>query len=89
MPDAAKIFTYWLRTVEHFIESEEHGENAQAINRKQIIVSFLSPEVYPYIEDAKSCADVDAVLRQTFINAEQCLLKRHLLVSRCWNLVKR
>ena len=84
VPDAAKIFKFWLRTIEDFIEglSEERGENAPAINKKRIIISFLSPEVYPYVEDAESYEDVVAALKRTFIKRKNNVYARHLLVSR-------
>ena len=45
--NSEKIFKFWLRTVEDFIEalSEARRDDAPQINKKRIIISCLSPEV--------------------------------------------
>jgi len=81
-PDAGKVFKYWLRTVENFIESfESRAENDPAVNKQRIVVSCLSPETYLYIEDADSCDDIVTILRQIFVKRKNNVCARHLLVS--------
>jgi len=50
-PDTEKVFKYWFRAVEDFIESleESRAKNDPAVNKKRIIVSCLSQETYLYI----------------------------------------
>jgi len=52
-PDASKTFTYWLRTVNDYIDylGEGRAEDAPAIHRERILISCLSPSVYPLVED--------------------------------------
>ena len=53
-PEAPRIFNFWLRTVEDFIASlrDYRKEGEPEINNKRIIISCLSPYVFPYVEQA-------------------------------------
>ena len=60
-PDADRVFAFWLRTVEDFIDSlRELRRDGDPEVRKRIIINCLSPSVYPCVEDA---ADYDDVVR--------------------------
>jgi len=52
-PDASKIFTYWLRTVNDYVDylAEGRAVDAPAINRARILISCLSPSIYPLTEE--------------------------------------
>ena len=49
-PESAKVFKFWLRTVEDFISGldEARAEDQPAINRERIIISCLSAKIFPY-----------------------------------------
>ena len=82
--NSERIFKVWLRTVEDFIEalSEARQDDAPKINKKRIIISCLSPNVYPYVEESESHKNVVEVLRRTFVKTTNNVYARHLLVSR-------
>lgn len=83
-PDSAKIFKFWFRTVEDFIASLEESrvEGSPPINKQRIIISCLSPDVYPYVEDSKSYEDTVTTLKTIYINKKNDVYTRHLLTSR-------
>ncbi|XP_078485280.1 uncharacterized protein LOC144744480 [Ciona intestinalis] len=69
--DAAKVFKFWLRTVEDFISSlSESQSSSSAINKKRIVISCLSPDVYPYVEEAESYEEIIRTLRSSL--SRQC-----------------
>ena len=82
--NSKKFFKFWLRTVEDFIEalSEARQDDAPQINKKRIIISCLSPNVYPYVEESESYENVVEVLRRTFVKNKNNMYVRHLLRSR-------
>ena len=83
--NAEKVFKFWLRTVEDFIEAlvEIQPEQARAnFNRRRMVVSCLSPAIYDYVEEAKTYERVIEILKQTFIKRKNNVYARHLLVSR-------
>jgi len=61
---------------------ESRSEKDPAVNKKWIIVSYLSPETYLYIEGADSYDDIATSLRQNFAKRNNNVYARHLLVSR-------
>ena len=83
-PDAQRSFAYWLRTVEDFISTlaEFRKDGDPEINKKRIIVSCLSPEIYPYVEDADTYENVVEILKSAYIKKKNNVYARHLLVSR-------
>ena len=83
-PDASRVFKYWLQTVEDYIETlnELRHEEAPALNRTRIVRGFLSPEVYPYVEDATDYETIIAQLRLIYVKRKNNIYARHLLVSR-------
>ena len=54
-PEAATVFKYWLATFKTFLQTVEAGQAAinpdVEVNRKWLLVNFLSPVVYSYAED--------------------------------------
>nr|XP_026689430.1 uncharacterized protein zf(cchc)-8 isoform X4 [Ciona intestinalis] len=83
-PDAATIFKYWLRTVKDFITTLEESQTSgqTAVNKKRIIISCLSPTIYPYVEECETYGDIIEILSRTFIRRKNNIYARHLLVSR-------
>ena len=67
--NSERIFKFWHRTVEDFIKalSEARQDNAPLINKKRIIISCLSQNVYSYVEQSESYKNVVEILRRTFV----------------------
>ena len=82
--NAEKVFKFWLRTVEDFIEAlvETQPEQARANFNKKRAVSCLSPAIYEYVEEAETYERVIEILKRTFIKRKNNVYARHLLVSR-------
>jgi len=82
-PDAGRVFAFWLRTVEDFIDSvrELRRDGEPEVNRKRIIINCLSPSVYPCVEDAADCEDVVRILKSLYVKQKNNVYARHLLVS--------
>ena len=82
--NSEKIFKFWLCTVEDFIEalSETRKNDAPQINKKRIIISCLSPNVYPFVEESASYENVVKVLKRTLVKTKCNVYDKHLLVSR-------
>jgi len=74
-PDAGRVFAFWLRTVEDFIDSvrELRRDGDPEVNRKHIIINCLSPSVYPCVEDAADYEDVVRILTSLRQTEKQCL----------------
>ena len=83
-PDASKIFTYWLRTVTDYIDylGEGCAEDAPAINRARILISCLSPCIYPLIEEVETFEQIVATLKAAYIKKKNNVYARNFLVSR-------
>ena len=83
-PDAGRVFAFWLRTVEGFIDSlrELRRDADQEVNRKRIIINCLSPSVYSCVEDAADYEDVVRILKSLYVKQKNNVYARHLLVSR-------
>jgi len=83
-PDACRVFAFWLRTVEDFIDSlrELRRDGDPDINRKRIIINCLSPSVNPCVEDAADYEDVVRILKSLYVKQKNNVYARHLLVSR-------
>ena len=59
-PDAARVFAFWLRTVEDFLSSlrDLRAEEDPQVNAQRIIVGCLSPAIFPYVEDVVSYDEI-------------------------------
>ena len=82
--DAGRVFAFWIRTVEDFIDSlrELRRDGDPEVNRKRIIINSLSPSVYPCVEDAADYEDVVPILKSLYVKPKNNVYARHLLVSR-------
>ena len=88
-PEAPRIFNFWLRTVEDFIASlrDYRKEGEPETNKKRIIISCLSPDVFPYVEEAVDYERIvetlkSVSLKSVYIKKKNNVYVRHLLVSR-------
>lgn len=84
-PDSSKIFKFWLRTVEDFIASLQESSPGDSINKVRIIISCLSPEIYPFVEDILDYEEIVDVLQKTYIKRKNNVYARYLLLSRQQN----
>ena len=82
--DAPRVFRYWLRTVKDYIATlnEIRGEGAPEVNKTRIMRGFLSPEIYPHVEEAGYYDAIVELLHQIYIKRKNNVYARHLLVSR-------
>jgi len=83
-PDAGRVFAFWLRTVEDFIDSlrELRRDGDPVFNRKRIIIKCFSPNVYPCVGDAADYEDVVRILKSFYVKQKNNVYARHLLLSR-------
>jgi len=83
-PDTDRIFAFWLRTIEDFIDSLQElcRDGDPEVNKQRIIINYLSPSVYPCVEDASVYADVVRILMSLYVKQKNNVYARHLLVSR-------
>jgi len=73
-----------LRTVEDYIDTltELRQEEAPALNKTRIIRSFLSPDIYPYVDEAADYESIVTLLKEIYVKRKNIVYARHLLVSR-------
>ena len=68
-PDASRCFKHWLATFQNFIDSvtstNEENENAEARQRdkRRLLINFLSPAIYPYVEDSNTYDEAIQILK--------------------------
>ena len=60
-PDASRVFEYWLATFENFVESalparadDNNDDNERQRTKRNLLINFLSPAIYPHVEDCES-----------------------------------
>jgi len=77
-PDAGRVFAFWLRTVEDFIDSvrESRRDGDPEVNRKRIIINCLSPSVYPCVEDAADYEDAVRILKSLYVKQKNNVYAR-------------
>ena len=83
-PEASRVFSLWLRTVEDFIASlrDDRKEGEPEINKKRIIISCLFPDVFPFVEEAGDYERIVEILKSVYVKKNNNVYARHLLVSR-------
>ena len=66
-PNSERIFKFWLRTVQDFIEGlTEIREDQPAINCKSIVIRCLFAEAFPFVKDCDTYEKIVATLRNIF-----------------------
>ena len=54
-PDAAKIYDYWLKTFQSCLAAVERiADEGENVDRLALLTNFLSPQTFPYVDDANS-----------------------------------
>ena len=82
--NAASVFKYWIATFESFFQAVETVQAAigpsEWVNRRGLLVNFLTPSVYQYIEDCETYEAAVAELKRVYVKNN--VFARHLLATR-------
>ena len=62
--------------------NELRTEDQPPINKKRIIISCLSSEVFPFVEDSETYDDIVDILRGIYVKRENNEFAGYLFVSR-------
>ena len=72
--NAASVFKYWIATFESFLQAVETGQAAidpsVKVNRRGLLVNFLTPSVYLYIEDCETYEAAVAELKRVYVKTK-------------------
>jgi len=93
-PDAARVFNFWLRTVEDFISmlQELRRDVDPVVNKKRIIIYCLSTQTSKkqrhMVLKARSNSESSSkwrnqILKARYVKKKNNVCAQHLLVSRC------
>ena len=84
-PDAKLIFKHWLQTFQRFCtaarlaQPENERDNFDSYG---LLVNYLSPNIFPYIEETDSYNRAIEILKATFIKPKNVIFPRHVLATR-------
>jgi len=85
-PEAATAFKYWLATFETCLQTVEARRAAinpdVEVNRKGLLVNFLSPVVYSYVEDCNTYDEALVILNRVYVKIKNDVFARHRLATR-------
>ena len=80
------IFKYWIATFESFLQAVETGQGAidpsVEVNRRGLLVNFLTTSAYQYIEDCETYEAAVAELKRVYVKTKNNVFARHLLATR-------
>lgn len=77
-PAAAKNWKHWLRILNNFFD--ECGNDAP--DKLKTLISFVSSDVYDYIEECTTYDSAIDVLSKLFVKTPNVIFSRHLLATR-------
>ena len=84
--NAASVFKYWIATFESFLQAVETVQAAidpsVEVNRRGLLVNFLTPSSYQYIEDCETYEAAVAELKGVYVKTKNNVFARHLLATR-------
>ena len=84
--NAASVFKYWIATFESFFQAVETGQAAidpsGEVNRRGLLVNFLTSSAYQYMEDCETYEAAVAELKRVYIKTKNNVFARHLLATR-------
>lgn len=75
---AEKDWLHWICTFENFISALP----TQGLNKLQLLVNYVSPRTYEYIEHCGTYAEAIATLKDLYIKPTNEIFARHLLATR-------
>jgi len=92
-PDVGKVFRYWLRSFELFLEALRDERQAEVgrtssdtsfsePKKLRLLSTFLSPTTFEYVEDAQSYDEAIKILEKTYRKQKNPVFARHLLATR-------
>ena len=61
-PDAARHFTYWLRTVQNFVSTLPAG-----VDKLQVLINYIGFRAYPIVEDSTTYDAAIAALKAAYV----------------------
>jgi len=83
--NAASVFKYWIATFES-LQAVETGQEAidpsVEVNRRGLLVNFLTPSAYQYIEDCETYEAAVAELKRVYVKTKNNVFAGHLLATR-------
>ena len=86
--NAASVFKYWIATFESLLQAVATGQAAidpsVEINRRRLLVNFLthSPYQYIYIEDCETHETAVAGLKRVYVRTKNNVFAHHPLATR-------
>ena len=78
--NAPATFKYWLATFRTFLQEVE--KKVEDVDKKTLLINFLSPAVYLYVEDCDTYEAALEVLKTTHIKKKNDIFARHILATR-------
>lgn len=94
-PDAGKVFKFWLKSFELFLETLQEERQARqsptssSANasvpealKLRLLLTSLSPAVFEYVEDAQTYESAVEILEKTYKKQKNPVFARHLLATR-------
>ena len=78
--EAPATFKYWLATFEKFLEEVE--KKVEEVDKQALLINFLSPTVYPYVEDHNTYDCALGALKAAYIKRKNDIFARHILATR-------
>ena len=78
--EAPATFKYWLATFEKFLEEVE--KKVEEVDKQALLINFLSPTVYPYVEDHNTYDSALGALKAAYIKRKNDIFARHILATR-------
>ena len=76
-PDAARHFTYWLRTMQNFVSTLPAD-----VNKLQVLINYIGFRAYPIVEDSTTYDAAIAALKAAYVKQKNEVYARHLLAVR-------
>ena len=77
-PDASRVFKYWLATFENFVESalparadDNNDDDERQQTKRNLLINFLSPALYPHVEDCESYDVALQTLKDLYIKPKK------------------
>ena len=77
-PNAAKEFTHWMKTFEHYCEVLPQT----GLDKLKLLPNYLSPQVFDYINDKTTYDDAVKALKDIYVKPSNEVFARHLLKTR-------
>ena len=75
--DAAKQWKYFFKTFQNFLSAVD-----ASANKLQLLINYVSPDVYTLIEDCESYELAIATLKKIYVKPPNTVYARHLLSTR-------